>query len=423
MNYGTLISKPHKSSTEVVGKRTENSKTFQNPDGTFTWGGIIGAIHYKEDYQSKTEGWKEIDTDHTVDYPDYVLYDRLPIKVKVFKNKTGYEIESRRTGHKFTVELTEVGGKAKTKHDNSDDLEFEFQIEPDRVRLWKYLKTSKAPKTFKWKVTEENHKEGLYSLSFRENPEAVEIGDKSKAVEVATKKTQIDSASFYWEETASKTGVSIDTDVNEQVGANGDGGYENGTSFYSTSPTYWCGAASYFKHAFARFQTVNVPAGSTISSVTMQLKSWGDNFSATSWRIYGDDVDDSVAPTTRSELTGLTKTTNYVTWSISSTTDGSWYTSPNLGNGANSPIGEVLTRGGWSANNDLTVIGYNYANSYGRYYDYEGGSANAPKLTITYTASASGPANLKTFDGLAKASVKTINGLAIASVKSVDGLT
>jgi hypothetical protein len=36
---------------------------------------------------------------------------------------------------------------------------------------------------------------------------------------------------------------------------------------------------------------------------------------------------------------------------------------------------------------------------------------------------ASGPANLKTVNGLAKASVKTVNGLAIASVKTVNGLT
>lgn len=36
---------------------------------------------------------------------------------------------------------------------------------------------------------------------------------------------------------------------------------------------------------------------------------------------------------------------------------------------------------------------------------------------------AAGPANVKTWDGLALASVKTVNGLAIASVKSIDGLT
>ena len=45
-----------------------------------------------------------------------------------------------------------------------------------------------------------------------------------------------------------------------------------------------------------------------------------------------------------------------------------------------------------------------------------------PKLVITYTIP-SGPANLKTFNGLATASIKTINGLAIASVKSVNGMT
>ena len=35
---------------------------------------------------------------------------------------------------------------------------------------------------------------------------------------------------------------------------------------------------------------------------------------------------------------------------------------------------------------------------------------------------AGGPANLKTWNGLAKASIKTINGLAIGSVKTINGL-
>lgn len=38
-------------------------------------------------------------------------------------------------------------------------------------------------------------------------------------------------------------------------------------------------------------------------------------------------------------------------------------------------------------------------------------------------AASSGPANMKTYDGLASASVKTIDGLAIASVKTFNGLT
>jgi len=40
----------------------------------------------------------------------------------------------------------------------------------------------------------------------------------------------------------------------------------------------------------------------------------------------------------------------------------------------------------------------------------------------TLAAVASGPANLKTWDGLAKASIKSINSLAISSIKSVNNL-
>ena len=39
------------------------------------------------------------------------------------------------------------------------------------------------------------------------------------------------------------------------------------------------------------------------------------------------------------------------------------------------------------------------------------------------TAAAGGPANLKTWNGLAKASIKTFNGLGISSVKTINGLT
>lgn len=43
-------------------------------------------------------------------------------------------------------------------------------------------------------------------------------------------------------------------------------------------------------------------------------------------------------------------------------------------------------------------------------------------IMVSFAPPASGPANVKTWDGLALASVKTIDGLAIASVKTIDGL-
>jgi len=56
------------------------------------------------------------------------------------------------------------------------------------------------------------------------------------------------------------------------------------------------------------------------------------------------------------------------------------------------------------------------------YFSEQTGTSNDPKLVITYTAAA-GPANLKSFNGVAKASIKSINGTAIGSIKSVNGVT
>ena len=44
------------SQVELVEMRTRNSKTFMNPDGTFTWGGSLGDIHYMD----KMGDWDEI---------------------------------------------------------------------------------------------------------------------------------------------------------------------------------------------------------------------------------------------------------------------------------------------------------------------------------------------------------------------------
>lgn len=51
-----------------------------------------------------------------------------------------------------------------------------------------------------------------------------------------------------------------------------------------------------------------------------------------------------------------------------------------------------------------------------------GGSSTAWIMAMMRPAVAAGPANLKTWNGIAKASIKTINGVAIGSVKSVNGI-
>jgi hypothetical protein len=65
--------------------------------------------------------------------------------------------------------------------------------------------------------------------------------------------------------------------------------------------------------------------------------------------------------------------------------------------------------------------GDNFTNGSQSYTDNSGYSDDAFSINGTGT-SADGPANLKSWNGLAKASIKSINGLAIGSVKSVNGL-
>jgi len=84
-------------------------------------------------------------------------------------------------------------------------------------------------------------------------------------------------------------------------------------------------------------------------------------------------------------------------------TTGSWYFgNTNGGRSVNKKLDEL---GMWSRALSSTEVTALYNSGNGIQYPF-----------------AVGPANLKSFNGLAKASIKSINGLAIASVKSVNGL-
>ena len=93
----------------------------------------------------------------------------------------------------------------------------------------------------------------------------------------------------------------------------------------------------------------------------------------------------------------------------------------------------------WIESNDFVFIFYYDSGTSNNFIDdnitYH--STNAPPSTFTkdttygskdysgyatYTAAASGPANLKTMNAITKANIKTINGIAIADVKSINGI-
>lgn len=242
---------------EIIDKRTETTKTFNNGDGTYTLDAYNGIIHYKEDYSDPSSPWLDVNTSHYIDTPEYVLYDEMPSTVKVYKNKIGYEIQSRRTGETYSVELQSVDGNANLSLGNgsngliswadinpenpesriqnsaiaglilpakaadssttkdSGNVKFEFEISQNGVRLWKTITGDDAPKNFQWKIAKTGDGD---DLRFRDNPDAYEISDsglvdQTKKVEIEAKKVSGDSESFVWQETAPQTNLKIDTDV------------------------------------------------------------------------------------------------------------------------------------------------------------------------------------------------------------------
>jgi|GEM_PF-2542591 len=316
---------------EDIAKRTENTKTINNDNKTKTLKSYSGIIHYKENYNDPKAEWRDVNPYHSVDMPDYVLFDQMPSTVKVFKNKIGYEIKSRKTGATYTVELQNVDGQPRVSSNgqgndaginsspdtgivtdvlsttilpkvlaqtntqtNDANLKFEFEVSESGVRLWKTIEGADAPRNFEWKVTKTGSGN---DLKFREDPEAFKIADKSAQVDIATQKIGKGN-SFTWKETAPQTDIKIDTDVTynpdphtETSSVDGQAqlissntwayivGSVAGSSASDTAQSGFVAQAwrendstsRALTRGFFLFDTDGIPAGSTINSATLSI--------------------------------------------------------------------------------------------------------------------------------------------------------
>ncbi|HKZ39897.1 MAG TPA: hypothetical protein VJ044_02995, partial [Candidatus Hodarchaeales archaeon] len=327
---------------EAVDKRTQFSKTFENTDGTKTWEGSVGVMHYKEDYSSPDESWKDVDL-RLIEYEDVFKVEKAPVKIEIFRSQIGYRVTSRRSGQSMMVELESIDGVKENGVLNlpivqnrrvvfqnawSLPLDFEFEITATGVRLWKILKTSEAPQTFTWKITTEGKDET--TLLFREEPEAFDADER--AVPIQTVKLPLDEGVFFWQESmkeshtnAIRYPVRIDTDIYEQIGASADDADEpdEGTTDISDTSLIlgWNASGSVNQHVGVRFQTVNVPQGADIYTASLTLRehdSLTSGDTAPTLTIYGEDVDDSSAFTATSKnIENRTRTSASTSWSPS----------------------------------------------------------------------------------------------------------
>ena len=144
-------------------------------------------------------------------------------------------------------------------------------------------------------------------------------------------------------------------------------------------------------YTWLRFTSVAIAQGTTIDNAKVSLRSsGGTDYVGKSVYIFAEDVDDSSAPSSYSDIYSATKTSAFAGWTLSAQSDdGTFYDSPDI----KTVIQEIVDRSGWSSGNDITIllwngsIGSEAADNWNwNPYMIDKGSGYEPKLIINYTA-------------------------------------
>jgi len=135
-----------------------------------------------------------------------------------------------------------------------------------------------------------------------------------------------------------------------------------------------------------RFKNVIIPQGATIDSAFIRVIAYENESSSCLPRIYANDIDNAVNPTSKAEASFLVKTTAKIAWTLPAFTTGGSYDSPEI----KTVIQEVVDRVGWASGNSLMVIinedGYSSIGAGRRFrsFDYNGGIDKA-ELHVEWT--------------------------------------
>ncbi|QQS44626.1 hypothetical protein IPM65_03440 [Candidatus Roizmanbacteria bacterium] len=138
--------------------------------------------------------------------------------------------------------------------------------------------------------------------------------------------------------------------------------------------------------AVVRFLGASIPQGTTITSATFTLtglNTWDCGGCSMDYILFGEDADTATA-LTLDNMNNLTPTTANATWSLPSVVAESEYSKD-----VTSIIQEIVSRGGWSTGNAISIILADNGSDYGEwqeFYSYDGSTSKAAKLSITYSS-------------------------------------
>jgi len=387
---------------ELIEQRTANSKTFLMPDGRLGLDISIGAIHYKDNYQDRTEPWKDIDC---AIQPDGTIR-KAPYDLDIDLDAIGFRCRVKEDGSEFTMGLGILGEgilPAKVKpiisgnqaiwRDVAPDTDIAIVAERTRISFRRILKSEKAPVRAEFNVTKPSKSIAVLKTRARDadgEEVPVEVAeDRGKLVE------RIDVR-------GKKFPIEVDPTLEIQVGADADDcrryGYgENGGFGYSVGYDA-AGSVTAANDKYGsgfRFINITIPQGTEITTAYLILTAMYDGSNTDcNTKISAEDVDnagdfsgdDGASFDTRygNHTTAIVDWNAIPAWSADEC--GADTTSPEI----QTVIQEIVNRVGWASGNAIVIFWEDFGDNSGadairQCYDYKSSTTKCAKLHIEYT--------------------------------------
>lgn len=355
---------------EILNLRTENTKTFDLGDGKRRLEAHIGAIHYRENYEDKSEFWKEINLDW-----ENNRITKAPYELTLDGSKL--TLKDKKTGDVSTIELFDI---------KPPGLKWEIIPENSAVRFRHILPSDKIPFEAEFKVTGKN----ILTRAFDDEGE-LELETSlvdgiltEKLFEVKDKQTgQVRPAKG-----------NIKVDPTWQVGAVTDDCVRNyvNTSYWVTPALLYAGyiSATYSGLGSAsRFLNVTIPAGSTITLAQLKLVCYvTDTETVVNNRLRAEANINPLTFSTKEDFDARVWTTHIHWDALPAWTLNEEYISPDI----KACIQEVINLPGWASGNPMVVLRDDFelqsdqvSNHLRTAYDFADSSTKAAKLYVEYT--------------------------------------
>jgi hypothetical protein len=376
---------------EILSKRTRNSKTYDVGNGKRQ---LITTMH-SQHYHDGVE-WKDIDTNWEFETGYGYKVQKAAYHLRNFDQTLRFGFSENTYVDYLLPQQIVSFLNSQGYFDISSDVRIQYNAVSDGLKLEVILNRKIPNRNYSFPIVLNNCTATLEnnSLIYRNlsgdivgsipNPYMVDANGDVGNVILAYDGIKVTLTPDYnWLKDAVYP-VVIDPTTSIRVGANADSGYTFGSALVTTAMRF----GSYVgmpTGVFSRFLSVGIPQGVTIDNakVTFTADST-DSANTCITRIYGNDVDDSVAPTTAAEYAALGLTSAFADWTLGSWTNGSTYDTPEI----KTIIKEIVDRPSWVSGNDITILVKDNGSTgsvsrIGKVYQYA--PASAPLLVVTYT--------------------------------------